>query len=775
MSGTKDRRQKLLGQSPATLNGIDYVVVSRRHRTGIEVHFLTAAPLSDTATTATITGGQTIPSVAVTSMDWSDDPAGRPLLTLHVAAPGDLSTYTLSLTNSALDPFFSEFPFAFFAGAASPLDCKAPATAPAPPAANVPPIDYLAKDFLSFREALSDFSTLEYPAWQERSEADFGVMFMEALCALADDLSYQQDRIAAEAYLATATERLSVVRHARLVGYEPQPALAASVQLQFTVNTGTSSVAAGLVVSATAPDGTPIYFETGMGLADTVQYKTSPLWNAITPYWLDDSAQVLQDGATEMWVATHGLGLATGVSLLLDTTPAELGLPNIRDLVEIKSTEEQTDQLYNQPITHIVFQSPLRQQHDLSVTAVKGNVVPATQGRRYSESFSIGGGQAGVPPALVRTGPNQTVQYLYTLGNAPLTWLATGAGAWAPEIQLTQQLLAGSTASPAWTWYRSLLDVPEFAMGYTIDPVRYAALPTDLSGGVNQLDYDGAAGDTLRFGDGDFGEIPPLSTVFNVIYRAGGGSVGNVAADAITTVDPTQPLAALVNAVDNPFPAQGGEDAESLDTVRRLAPYAYQATQNAVLPADYGAAAETLAWVERSGCTVRSTGSWLTAFTTAEPATTEQPTDDQIRELTAVLDRYRVAGSESFVLRPEYVSLDLRIMVTASPDAYNANVRAAVVQTLSTQILPNGNAAFFAPGQFNFGQPLERSALEAAIQSALGVAGITSIRYRPAGSTAGYVEMTDEVKVGANGIIRVNNDQSQPGSGSIAVIVAGGK
>jgi hypothetical protein len=38
---------------------------------------------------------------------------------------------------------------------------------------DLPPIDYLAKDFDSFRRALSDFSVLRYPAWQERSEADF--------------------------------------------------------------------------------------------------------------------------------------------------------------------------------------------------------------------------------------------------------------------------------------------------------------------------------------------------------------------------------------------------------------------------------------------------------------------------------------------------------------------------------------------------------------------------------------------------------------------------
>src|SRR5262249_48105437 len=129
-------------------------------------------------------------------------------------------------------------------------------------------INYLAKDFLSFRQALLDFSALRYPAWQERAEADFGVMFLEALSALADDLSYTQDRVAAEATLVTATQRRSTIRHARLVDYDPVPAIGATVMLQFDVQDGVSEIPAGIAVSAPGPDGTPIPFETGTGLRD---------------------------------------------------------------------------------------------------------------------------------------------------------------------------------------------------------------------------------------------------------------------------------------------------------------------------------------------------------------------------------------------------------------------------------------------------------------------------------------------------------------------------
>jgi hypothetical protein len=793
MSETKDRKRKLLAQSPAVLNGIDFVVVANARKTAIEVHFLTAAPIVGTITSATITGGQTSAAILVTSMDWSVDTSNRPMLTLNVAAPGASSTYTLSLAGPVLDPYFSQFQFSFTAGAPSTLDCKMQATVAQAQTASAPPIDYLAKDFLSFRKALSDFSAVRYPAWQERSEADFGVMFMEALCALADDLSYQQDRVAAEAYLATATERLSVVRHARLVNYEPTPALAASVLLQFTVGRDVAVIPPGLAVNAFGPDGSAINFETGVGLADAEQYLANPeqylastpqyrvkwQWNRIVPYWWDDSAELLPAGATEMWVYGHGLCLIFGVSLLLDTMPGEEGEPNIRETVQIKSAEEQTDQLYNTPVTRLQFLNPLAQQHNLAATTVKGNLIPATQGLRHAESFAIDSGPASAPLALRRTGPNQTPLYLYTLANAPLTWLAANNDtsiAPTPEILVEQQLAPGNDASVNWPWYQSLLDAPPFALGFTIDPVRYAQLPPEFTGGNDQLDYDGSNGDTLRFGDGVFGELPTSNSIFTVVYRAGAGSLGNVTADSITTIDPAGPLATLASAVSNPFPAQGGADAQSIDTIVRLAPYAYQSTRfNAVLPADYEAAAKTLPWVERAGCTFRYTGSWVTAFTVAEPVATDLPTGDQTRELSALLDRYRMAGRQSYVLPTNYLSLDLQIFASAKPDSFNSGVAASILQALGTTTLPNGSAGFFQHSNFAFGQPLERSALESAIQNAQGVAGVASIRYRRFGANTAYIEMADQVKVGIDQIIRVDNNPTKPDGGSISVIVGGGK
>ncbi|MBV8645749.1 MAG: hypothetical protein JO225_17745, partial [Candidatus Eremiobacteraeota bacterium] len=96
-----------------------------------------------------------------------------------------------------------------------------PAPPPAPAPVVEPPIlvDYLAKDFASFKRLILDSIAHELPAMTERHEADVAIAVVEVLAFAADHLSYFQDAVATEAYLQTARRRVSVRRHARLVGY----------------------------------------------------------------------------------------------------------------------------------------------------------------------------------------------------------------------------------------------------------------------------------------------------------------------------------------------------------------------------------------------------------------------------------------------------------------------------------------------------------------------------------------------------------------------------
>lgn len=96
-------------------------------------------------------------------------------------------------------------------------------------------IDYMARDYDSFRQAMIDLIPEKLPEWTDRSEADFGIVLIELFAYMADILSYYQDRIANESFLATAQERRSIIQHLRLIGYELAPAAPASALLSLIV------------------------------------------------------------------------------------------------------------------------------------------------------------------------------------------------------------------------------------------------------------------------------------------------------------------------------------------------------------------------------------------------------------------------------------------------------------------------------------------------------------------------------------------------------------
>lgn len=803
-----DRLAALLGSS---LNGIDFVEIASPDQTRLVVHFLTTTAVAGSLTgPVTITGGASVPTVAVSPIaatDWSTDDAGHPLLALTAAGAGDFSFYLLSIPSPVLDVYYSSVRFTFKAGCPSALDC-APPTAPCPEDTGGPAIDYLAKDFASFRRALLDYSASAYPGWVERDEPDIAMMLVELLSAVGDDLSYTQDRVAAEATLATATQRRSVLRHARLVDYEPRPATSAQVLLQLDVTTPTPPVR--VVALAPLPDGTTLTFETGRLLdADTAQVDTTaplvdPRWNRldhtatppsprIAPHIWDDSQRCLPAGSTEMWVVNHGFGFGDhladpnrgtpGLALLIDTAAAAPIDAPIREIVHLTGADESiVDDVLKVPVTRLTWDASeaLTADHDLTRTTLAGNLVAAYEGRLRSESFDIDPATDLDHAAVTRTGPDagccdSAPIYLHTLSQGRLAWLPGADDQPVPELVVMQTGGGLSDRPHPWRWRRRLLDAALFEQAYTVDPLRYSDIrAANQPLGPALWEYDGDDADSIRFGDGVCGDRPAGGTSFQITYRTTSGAAGNVAADTIVGVD--SGVADAVTAVTNPFAAAGGADEETLDDVRAAAPYAFRASQfRAVRAADYTLAAEELPWVLDAGTTFRWTGSWKTVFTTAQPRGREDIPIDDHTALIELLDRRRLAGYEVYTPNPRYVSLDLVVTVCADAGALRGEVFAAVATALSTGIRPDGRPAFFARDQFRFGQPLERSALECAVQNAPGVDGVISITYRRRGYLADFVALPETVVVARDEIIRVDNDPSWPDRGSVRIVVEGGK
>jgi hypothetical protein len=162
-------------------------------------------------------------------------PSSANIVVIRVSATGDFSPYTLSLVNSiagatldsfavtealdGFDPQLAQITFSFKIDCPPYFDC-APPSPDCPPAQPAPPpINYLAKDYGSFRTILLDRMNQLLPSWGATSEADLGVALAELMAYAGDQLSYQQDAVATEAYLSTARSRISLRRHALLVNY----------------------------------------------------------------------------------------------------------------------------------------------------------------------------------------------------------------------------------------------------------------------------------------------------------------------------------------------------------------------------------------------------------------------------------------------------------------------------------------------------------------------------------------------------------------------------
>ena len=101
-----------------------------------------------------------------------------------------------------------------------------------------------------------------------RESSDTSIALLDAWATVGDVLTFYQERIANEGYLATATERRSVMELSNLIGYEPRPGVSASVFLAYTLEKGQSgTVGAGSLVRSTPnPGETQQAFETSEDL-----------------------------------------------------------------------------------------------------------------------------------------------------------------------------------------------------------------------------------------------------------------------------------------------------------------------------------------------------------------------------------------------------------------------------------------------------------------------------------------------------------------------------
>lgn len=228
-----DDRRRFQVRASQGLNGIDFVEVAtgEKSETLLEVYLLGPLPPKQQGKPAVlfrkeniqIEGGVQIKPQAVTFKPEGN--RGRDdIAVITIDKPGDSSVYTLRLEPTQaspltyVDPRYRTAQFSFVPDKPLKIDCVQTSACPAPPG-DTPDLNYLAKDYSSFRQLLLDRLATTLPGWQERRSPDLFLTLVEILAYEADQLSYAQDAVGTEAYLDTARLRTSIRRHARLVDY----------------------------------------------------------------------------------------------------------------------------------------------------------------------------------------------------------------------------------------------------------------------------------------------------------------------------------------------------------------------------------------------------------------------------------------------------------------------------------------------------------------------------------------------------------------------------
>lgn len=821
-------------RASTTLTGIDFIQVALS-QTELIIFFqhdtLPAAVHTElsalTADRISIIGeDQVAPhsvKVKATTINTLTVPVSRMVMTLTVDRPGGFGYYRLKLDATVIDPYFNDVRFSFKAACDSELDCKTPV--PECPE-DVPvdfPVDYRARDFWSFRQALSDFASQRYPDWQDRLEADAGMMVLELLAALGDEFAYAQDRLAREATLETASQRRSLRQLARLVDYPLDDGSGAFTWLDVTAKAD-GSVKAGTAVSDAQEQ---VFFEVGKGLRDfavsepplppvpPVSYPILVGRNEIVAYVWDENDTCLPAGSTTLTLAGDCANMLqpessidpVGLWVLLRTKPVLPEIPERRLAVRIAPpdmTLKEHDPLTGQAITRITWDVPTPYDLDLQTLVLRGNLLPVTAGLTRTERFWIGPSLTPDPldpepdpakkkqlaPAIERIGRNSTlcypspgsdeekaarVKFLYSLPGSdatPLVWLpiATADGIrMRPEIKLVRD------GDGDWSWLDALIGektaMPNDKVFTLEDGVYRRVVGFERMGKLTELtDYATGEGKTLRFGDGEFGMEPPEGSMFTVQYRLGNGSRTNIAPDTLVLFPNVAPSG--VEKITNPLAGTGGRDPEPAESIRTNAPQAFRArTYRAVQPADYEEIAERLPWVQQAGAAVRWTGSWSTVFGTPDSHNAVGLSVVHRLELERLFDRVRQAGREAKVMAPVYADIDLEIHICVAVNAYRGEVKEAALVALFGKY---GGGGFFAPDNFRFGTPLSRAALIAALQAVPGVHAVEEMKVRRRGwfDWRSFTEFS--LPVGVNELVRVANDRDFPERGAVRLVMEGG-
>jgi hypothetical protein len=140
------------------------------------------------------------------------------------------------------------------------------------------------------------------------------------------------------------------------------------------------------------------------------------------------------------------------------------------------------------------------------------------------------------------------------------------------------------------------------------------------------------------------------------------------------------------------------------------------------------------------------------------------------RILRAMIEDYRMIGTEVFLEEAKGAAITLALSIRAKPGYFRSEMKQALAQVFSSD-----QGGFFEPGRLEFGEGLFASDLIEAAMAVEGVAVACLNLFRRVGK--GYEDQSADgvIKIEEDEFILCKNDRAQPEKGGMRIVVNGGE
>lgn len=550
---------------------------------------------------------------------------------------------------------------------------------------------YLNRDFESFKKDLIEHIKIYFPdTFQDFNESSVGIMLMELMAFIGDNLSFYLDKRFNETFLETAKETKNVFKHAKQLGFKPFGKASATGLVD-----GFLKVPARRINQRIIPD---IRF-----------------------------AGIIKKGAK----LKSGTGQTYESLIDADFSTISVTNPN---LVAVADRDSSTDE----PTTFIL------KKEEIEVKA----------GETKTTTFTVGAYEAFKKLKLTDDDVLEILEVIDSEANEwfEVDFLAQdtvfdGVANAGDDSDLVPNVLKLrsvpfrfiSEFDPG-TGKTSLIFGTGDAQNFDGDLIpNLGDISLPLFGRDTFTDF---ALDPQNFLKTKTLGLAPVNTTITVKYRVGGGLITNAGANEITTVaestldvaDSTLDAATIQDVANsfsvlNPTPIQGGKDVLDIDVIKQLIP-AHFATQGRTVT-DQDFVVRSLSMPSKFGSVFRANAQInplnglaieLVILAQDLEGKVSVASGDLKENLKRFLDRFRMFTDAIELLDGEIINFAINFSVLTNPDFNKSEVLANCIEALKEM---------FEIDKWQINQPINKTSIITLLASIPGVLSVRFVRFLP--------------------------------------------